>query len=475
MSHGRSRAWADGRSPHSRGSRRLQAPSSVAQADGGDGEDQPGGVEEATDDRQLDEGADDQGGDQPGPERHPVVPAPEGDQVHPERGRDATQVGLGEVDDPVGPVDQRQAEGGEGAEQTDDEAPQEDPGRARGRRPAGRRGRPRAARNGAAARATPPCQPPRSPCRAHRSAAEVPRTPAPARTTVARHDEATGSTGMKVDGGLGAIAQAGATAQSLEAAGYDGAWSAETSHDPFLPHVLAAEATEPARAGHRHRGGLRPQPDDAGQHGLGPAGAVRGPLPARPRLPDQAPHHQALLHAVVPARGADAGDDPGHPGHLGLLGRRRQARLPGRLLHPHPDDPVLQPRTQPPRPPQGVPRRRRRPHDRGGRRGGRRPPVPRLHHRVLPAGTDPAGASRPASTKAGRSRSDLELSHPGVRRHRRRTRTRWPRRPPASAARSPSTAPRRPTGGCSSTTAGAICRTSSTACPSRASGRPWAS
>jgi probable F420-dependent oxidoreductase len=49
---------------------------------------------------------------------------------------------------------------------------------------------------------------------------------------------------MKVDGGLGAIAQAGATAQSLEAAGYDGAWSAETSHDPFLPHVLAAEATD---------------------------------------------------------------------------------------------------------------------------------------------------------------------------------------------------------------------------------------
>ena len=49
---------------------------------------------------------------------------------------------------------------------------------------------------------------------------------------------------MKVDGGLGAIAQAGETARSLEEAGYDGAWSAETSHDPFLPHVLAADATE---------------------------------------------------------------------------------------------------------------------------------------------------------------------------------------------------------------------------------------
>jgi probable F420-dependent oxidoreductase len=49
---------------------------------------------------------------------------------------------------------------------------------------------------------------------------------------------------MKVDGGLGLVATAGSTARSLEAAGYDGAWSAETSHDPFLPHVLAAEATE---------------------------------------------------------------------------------------------------------------------------------------------------------------------------------------------------------------------------------------
>ena len=49
---------------------------------------------------------------------------------------------------------------------------------------------------------------------------------------------------MKVDGGLGALATAGTTARSLEEAGYDGAWSAETSHDPFLPHVLAADVTD---------------------------------------------------------------------------------------------------------------------------------------------------------------------------------------------------------------------------------------
>jgi probable F420-dependent oxidoreductase len=49
---------------------------------------------------------------------------------------------------------------------------------------------------------------------------------------------------MKVDGGLGTnLARAGAQAKELEAAGYSGAWTAETSHDPFLPLALGAEHT----------------------------------------------------------------------------------------------------------------------------------------------------------------------------------------------------------------------------------------
>ncbi len=49
---------------------------------------------------------------------------------------------------------------------------------------------------------------------------------------------------MLVDGTLG-FDPAGVVAQATEAeaAGYDGIWSAETSHDPFLPLVLAAEHT----------------------------------------------------------------------------------------------------------------------------------------------------------------------------------------------------------------------------------------
>lgn len=50
---------------------------------------------------------------------------------------------------------------------------------------------------------------------------------------------------MKVDGGINAeLSQAAATARAAEVAGYDGAWVAETSHDPFLPIAVAAEHTE---------------------------------------------------------------------------------------------------------------------------------------------------------------------------------------------------------------------------------------
>jgi probable F420-dependent oxidoreductase len=50
---------------------------------------------------------------------------------------------------------------------------------------------------------------------------------------------------MKIDGGVGAdLSNAGAAAQRAESLGYDGAWTAETGHDPFLPLVMAAEHTE---------------------------------------------------------------------------------------------------------------------------------------------------------------------------------------------------------------------------------------
>ena len=49
---------------------------------------------------------------------------------------------------------------------------------------------------------------------------------------------------MKVDGGIGTdLNKVAAQANDAEAAGYTGAWTAETSHDPFFPLLLAAEHT----------------------------------------------------------------------------------------------------------------------------------------------------------------------------------------------------------------------------------------
>ncbi len=50
---------------------------------------------------------------------------------------------------------------------------------------------------------------------------------------------------MKIDGGIG-FDPAGIAAQAAkaEASGYDGVWSAETNHDPFLPIAIGAGATE---------------------------------------------------------------------------------------------------------------------------------------------------------------------------------------------------------------------------------------
>ena len=49
---------------------------------------------------------------------------------------------------------------------------------------------------------------------------------------------------MKVDGGIPTnLNKAATAAQEVEAAGYSGGWTAETSHDPFMPLLLAAEHT----------------------------------------------------------------------------------------------------------------------------------------------------------------------------------------------------------------------------------------
>jgi probable F420-dependent oxidoreductase len=55
---------------------------------------------------------------------------------------------------------------------------------------------------------------------------------------------------MKVDGGIGNnLGEAAAQAREAQTAGYSGVWSAETSHDPFFPLLLAAEHTDTLELG----------------------------------------------------------------------------------------------------------------------------------------------------------------------------------------------------------------------------------
>src|SRR5271154_743366 len=55
---------------------------------------------------------------------------------------------------------------------------------------------------------------------------------------------ATVSSGLKVDGGIFTdLARVPDLAATLEKQGYDGCWTGEINHDPFLPMLLAAEHT----------------------------------------------------------------------------------------------------------------------------------------------------------------------------------------------------------------------------------------
>ena len=278
---------------------------------------------------------------------------------------------------------------------------------------------------------------------------------------------------MKVDGGIpNIISKAGAQAAELEKTGYSGGWTAETSHDPFLPLVPAAEATSDLELGTSIAVAFARNPmtlantawdlqmASQGRFILGLGSQIKPHITKRFSM--EWSHPAARMREMILAIRAIWDN----------VGERHQARLPRRLLHPHADDPVLlagQGRPRRLRRAEDLPGRRRRADDRGRRRGLRRLPVPRLHDREVPARGHAAGAR----AGPGEGRQD-----DGRLRHRRARASSSPapttssssRPPPAPASRSPSTARRRRTSRSSRSTAGAACRRSSTACRSRASG-----
>ena len=154
---------------------------------------------------------------------------------------------------------------------------------------------------------------------------------------------------MLVDGTIGFDpADVVAQAVDAEAAGYDGIWSAETSHDPFLPLVLAAEHTERIQVGTGIAVAFARNPmtlaivandlqtASEGRFMLGLGSQIKPHIEKRFSMPwsHPAPRMRELILAV---RAIWAG-----------VGRRQPAGLPGRVLPPHPDDADVRPGTQSP-------------------------------------------------------------------------------------------------------------------------------
>ena len=275
---------------------------------------------------------------------------------------------------------------------------------------------------------------------------------------------------MKIDGGIGfdpnGIAEA---AKQAEADGYDGVWSAETAHDPFLPIAVGAAATETLEFGTgiavafaRNPMNLAVLANDLqllskGRFILGLGSQIKPHITKRFSMPwsHPAPRMRELILAM---RAIWATWETGET--LDFRGEFYTHTLM---------TPVLRPGQEPLRQPQDPAGRRGRADDRGGRRGRRRPAGARLLHRALPARGQPAGA-RARGGQGGQDAGGPDRVVSRLRGHRSQRGGRGGGRPRPCASRSPSTARPRPTARCSSCTAGATCRPSSTRCPSGASG-----
>jgi alkanesulfonate monooxygenase SsuD/methylene tetrahydromethanopterin reductase-like flavin-dependent oxidoreductase (luciferase family) len=133
---------------------------------------------------------------------------------------------------------------------------------------------------------------------------------------------------MKVDGVLMGAApeEVSTAARELEDLGYDGAFTAEVSHDPFFPALLGGLSTERLELG----------------TGIAVAFA-RNPMTTANVAYDLQLYTRGrfVLDAMVAPGGAYARVHPGPACDLDVLERRRTARLPRRLLPPHTHDAVL--------------------------------------------------------------------------------------------------------------------------------------
>ena len=208
---------------------------------------------------------------------------------------------------------------------------------------------------------------------------------------------------MKVDGGIGVdLTKAGAEAKELEEAGYSGVWTAETSHDPFLPLVLAAEHTEQLELGTSiavafarnpmtlANIGYDLQAYSKGRFILGLGSQIKPHITKRFSMPwsHPAPRMREMILAI-----RAIWDCWNNGTKLDFRGDFYTHTLMTPFFNPGPN---------PYGDAEDLPRRRRRADDRGRRRGRRRVPLPRLHHREVP----PRGHAPGARAGPGQGRQD---------------------------------------------------------------------
>ena len=211
-----------------------------------------------------------------------------------------------------------------------------------------------------------------------------------------------------VDGGVG-FDPSGVidTARSAEQSGYDGIWSAETSHDPFLPLVLAAEHTDHLQLGTgiavafaRNPMNLAVIANDLqtlskGRFMLGLGSQIRPHIEKRYSMPWSHPAAR-MRELVLAIRAIWQSWSDGST--LAFRGDFYRHTLMTPMFNPGPN-------------PYGNPKifvaAVGETHDGGGRRGGRRHPGPRVHDRALPPRRHHA-RPRAGSDRAGRTRADIQ-------------------------------------------------------------------
>jgi len=152
---------------------------------------------------------------------------------------------------------------------------------------------------------------------------------------------------MKIDGGISAdLSSAAKSAQELEQAGYSGGWTAETSHDPFMPLLLAAEHTKHLELGTSIAVAFARNPMTLANIGwdlqsfskgrfiLGLGSQIKPHITKRFSMEwsHPAPRMREMISAIRAIW---------HTWQISNLANWRAATVSRRVLHPHIDDAVL--------------------------------------------------------------------------------------------------------------------------------------